>query len=352
MNQQNDESDSSSVFKAPVYGPVKIGPGDLHIGELHYGQQDYDVKPGQQHTGDIYRASVEELQKSIRIGAGNKEAPTTIRGSLAGYGVKTEDYVLVEGSICGLRRVVAGRYNYIQGTVVGDDVELGEGSVVVGSILARRLVLRAKTTIRGHIICEKILDSRGYPALVLPPIRLDGVLACDQSLELTGESQIKGIITTRDVYVASSSPIYVIMSKGFVRLSKNCYVQYVQCGRLAVDGGTKVAFAYVKKWAYLGDSAEIGFLSCGVGINGIGEEVKLWNPTLVSWHRRPTVKSQFWIMKQVYSEANALGITSEGSVVLSKSTTGALYTNLINENLLAAISELTQEELSLPNSMQ
>ena len=348
MSEQGKEQNSGSVFEGPIYGPVHAGSGDVHIDEIHYGLEDYDVKPGEQYTGNISRQNIESLRKPIRIGTGTQKNPTVVKGSLAGHHIETGDYILIEGSICGLEKISVGKSNYIQGSVIGDYINAEENFNVHGNILARQLTLKAGANIKGHMICENILDSSGHSAAVLAPIKLGGLLVCNQSLVLTTECQLSGIISTGDVRLESNCHINSVLAKGMVYLPENCYVPHVECGRLVTSSKVSVAVACIKESVDLGENTEIGFLYCAGDILNISEGVRLGNSTLLSWRRHPTIHSQFLLGAQTYSKADALGITSQRDVVgTPEISPGVIYTKWINGNLLSVISALTKEPLHL-----
>lgn len=324
---------------------MSAGRVDVHVGpKVYQGIYDYDVRPGEQCNNGIYRQSIDDLQKPIRIGTGAK-----VRGSLAGYQIQVESRVLIKGSVCGLSKVCIGERSRIYGDVVGEDVEIDEGCAIQGNIFARRLHLGSDVEIKGHVICRTLLDSRREQAFSLPRVRLGGVLLCDQNFALTRDSQIVGVISTGHVYVASLCSADVILAKGIVSLAERSFAYYVQCGGLIMGKRARVAFAYAKEWATLGDEVELGFFYCDGGIRRIGKGARFWGSTLVSWYQQPFVEGTLWLDQEEYCQTDALGIVSRGRVVgTPEGSSGALYTKWIDRELLAVIKELVGEELFLP----
>ncbi len=257
-------------------------------------------------------------------------------------------FVLVEGSVCGLKEVDLGKDNYIVGSVIADELKVGEKLIVKGNIFARTIMLKAGAKVEGHVLCEKILDSTGSPANVLPKIKINGTLSCSQNLEIATECEIGGIITSRDLHVRAPCRVNFIKTRGGVYLSDNTSIPHVECARLTTGKDVKVGLACVEEYAELGERTAIGFLYCEKGITGIDHEVRLWNSTLISRQKHPSVQNLFYLDQKEFRPQHALGITLSGEVVTSPETSlGVLYTTLIDKNLLQMIGSLTQMKLSV-----
>ena len=347
MSQEDKPPKNSTDITAHYIGAVHTGSGDIK----NYGLERYDVESCQKYDGSIYRETIKDLQDPkhpILIGRGTRTNPTIIMGSMAGYFVKTEDYILVYGSICGLRNVDLGKDNYIQGSLIGDEVKADQGLWVHESIFARNLTLQTGANIKGHILCEKILDSNGQTAPVLPVMKVAGTLVCSQSIEIPETCQIGAVISTGDVHLSKHCSINAIIAKGDVFLPEQSFVSHVQCGRLYTDKNVKISFACVEDCIDLGEGTDIGFLYCENGIGNIGDRVRLWNSSLISRHRQPIIQNHFWLNKQEYSMNNALGLMPNGQITsILQSTTGTIYTNLLNEKLLLTIGSLAPKKLHI-----
>lgn len=264
---------------------------------------------------------------------------------IAGYKVRTEQRVVVEGAICGLLEIALGDKNEVYGSIVGGNVEIGEQCIIHKDVLAKRLKLSADVKVKGHIICQMMLGKDERPVLSVPRVEVEGILLCDQEIQLAPETRVSGIISTGIVQVMPRSFAKVILAEE-VNLGEESYISYIQCKRLTMSRGAKAAFAYVKEWADLGDDVEVGFLYCDGRIGAIGKGAKFWNSTLVSWHQHPAIREHFFIGNRRCSKADVLGITPQGLVVdKCDNVSGALYTSWLDRDLLRIIGELTGKKL-------